>query len=41
MLNKYGFDVVFGGVCCDEEKLCVKECVYFFCDKNYIWDLKN
>lgn len=41
VLNKYGFDVVFGGVCCDEEKFCVKECIYFFCDCFYCWDLKN
>lgn len=41
MFNKYKFDVVFGGVWCDEEKLCVKECVYLFCDSNYCWDLKN
>lgn len=41
MLNKYKFDVVFGGVCWDEEKLWVKECVYLFCDENYCWDLKN
>lgn len=35
VLDKYKFDVVFGGVCCDEEKLCVKECIFFFCDKFY------
>lgn len=41
VLDKYGFDVVFGGVCCDEEKLWVKEWVYLFCDSKYCWDLKN
>lgn len=41
VLDKYGFDVVFGGVCWDEEKLWVKECVFLFCLVNYCWDFKN
>jgi len=32
VIEEYGFKVVFGGVCCDEECVCVKEWIMFFCD---------
>lgn len=41
MLEQGGFDAVIGGACCDEEKLCVKECVFSFCNVCHRWDLKN
>jgi len=32
VIEENGFIVVFGGGWCDEEKVWVKECVYFYCD---------
>lgn len=40
IIELYGFDVLMGGVCCDEEKVCVKECIFLFCDEFGQWDLK-
>ena len=40
-LNKYGFDVIFGGARRDEEKSRAKERVFSFRDKNHRWDPKN
>lgn len=40
-LNKYGFDVIFGGARRDEEKSRAKERIFSFRDKNHSWDPKN
>ena len=40
-LDKYKFDVAFGGARRDEEKSRAKERVYSFRDRNHRWDPKN
>ena len=40
-LDKYGFDVAFGGARRDEEKSRAKERVYSFRNKHHQWDPKN
>jgi len=40
-LNKYGFDVAFGGARRDEEKSRAKERVFSFRSANHRWDPKN
>ena len=40
-LDKYGFDVAFGGARRDEEKSRAKERVFSFRDENHRWDPKN
>ena len=40
-LDKYGFDVAFGGACRDEEKSRAKERVFSFRSANHRWDPKN
>ncbi len=40
-LDKYGFDVIFGGARRDEEKSRAKERVFSFRDKHHRWDPKN
>ena len=40
-LNKYGFDIIFGGARRDEEKSRAKERIFSFRDKNHSWDPKN
>ncbi len=40
-LDKYRFDVIFGGARRDEEKSRAKERVFSFRDKNHRWDPKN
>ncbi|MGA1862077.1 sulfate adenylyltransferase subunit CysD [Deferribacter thermophilus] len=40
-LNKYKFDVIFGGARRDEEKSRAKERIFSFRDKNHRWDPKN
>ncbi len=40
-LDKYRFDVAFGGARRDEEKSRAKERVYSFRDRNHRWDPKN
>jgi sulfate adenylyltransferase subunit 2 len=40
-LEKYGFDVAFGGARRDEEKSRAKERVFSFRSKNHRWDPKN
>lgn len=40
-LNKYKFDVIFGGARRDEEKSRAKERIFSFRDKNHVWDPKN
>ena len=40
-LDKYGFDVAFGGARRDEEKSRAKERIFSFRSANYRWDPKN
>lgn len=40
-LNKYKFDVIFGGARRDEEKSRAKERVFSFRDRNHMWDPKS
>ena len=40
-LDKYGYDLAFGGARRDEEKSRAKERVFSFRDKNHGWDPKN
>ncbi|MGE4317529.1 MAG: sulfate adenylyltransferase subunit CysD [Deferribacterales bacterium] len=40
-LDKYRFDVIFGGARRDEEKSRAKERIFSFRDKNHRWDPKN
>ena len=40
-LDKYNFDVIFGGARRDEEKSRAKERIFSFRDKNHRWDPKN
>lgn len=40
-LDKYKFDVIFGGARRDEEKSRAKERIFSFRDKNHRWDPKN
>jgi sulfate adenylyltransferase subunit 2 len=40
-LNKYGFDMIFGGARRDEERSRAKERVFSFRDKNHRWDPRN
>ncbi len=40
-LDKFGFDVAFGGARRDEEKSRAKERVFSFRDRNHRWDPKN
>jgi sulfate adenylyltransferase subunit 2 len=40
-LNKYRFDIIFGGARRDEEKSRAKERIFSFRDKNHRWDPKN
>ncbi|MBG2915852.1 sulfate adenylyltransferase subunit CysD [Proteus terrae] len=40
-LDKYGFDVAFGGARRDEEKSRAKERIYSFRDRKHRWDPKN
>ncbi len=40
-LNKYKFDVIFGGARRDEEKSRAKERIFSFRDKNHRWDPRN
>ncbi len=40
-LDKYGFDVIFGGARRDEEKSRAKERIFSFRDRHHRWDPKN
>ncbi len=40
-LNRYGFDMIFGGARRDEEKSRAKERVFSFRDRRHRWDPKN